>query len=133
MTTIDDKYEQYGPGAKLLFKCGWQHGQKLGKFEQGLSKPITVIKRQDRVGLGAERKTVWNDLWWERYLSDAINKNLERFTNTEKETDKEGRFSKEDNSFGNEQRKKKKKSTHSKKQKKTSSKKDHKKRKTQRK
>ncbi|EME29747.1 hypothetical protein Gasu2_22770 [Galdieria sulphuraria] len=104
-TIIQDKYEQYGPGAKLLYKCGWQQGQKLGKFEQGLSKPISVIKRQDRVGLGAEQKTVWNDLWWERYLSEAINKNLERFEKSDKEEKEE--LSKEQLPLRNKQRKNK--------------------------
>ncbi|GJQ10829.1 hypothetical protein GpartN1_g4964.t1 [Galdieria partita] len=116
-TTIQDKYEQYGLGAKLLYKCGWQHGQKLGKFEQGLSKPISVVKRQDRVGLGAEQKTVWNDLWWERYLSEAINKNLERFEKSDKETN--GKLSKE--------KKKQRKSTRSKKHKEKAFKKGNKK------
>jgi len=105
-TSVDDRYEHYGPGAKLLFKSGWQHGQKLGRFEQGLSKPITVIKRQDRVGLGAEQKTVWNDLWWERYLSEAINKNLQRF---ERSTTEKGEDIAEESTVSRKERKKKKK------------------------
>jgi hypothetical protein len=128
-TSVDDRYEHYGPGAKLLFKSGWQHGQKLGRFEQGLSKPITVIKRQDRVGLGAEQKTVWNDLWWERYLSEAINKNLQRF---ERSTTEKGEDIAEESTVSRKERKKKKKkksSSRSKKRKERAIKEDGKKRK----
>eukprot|EP00871_Galdieria_phlegrea_P003738 jgi/Galph1/4365/GphlegSOOS_G3005.1 len=118
-TSIVDKYERYGPGAKLLFKCGWNEGQRLGKFGEGISNPLNVSKRQDRVGLGAEKKTIWNDLWWERYLSEALAKNSETKNAsllTESDGSKESRSKKrkeKDNKSGKDPKKisKKKKKT----------------------
>ena len=52
-------------GAKILAKYGWTDGKGLGANEDGVAECVQVEKREDRVGIGAEKRqeSEWND-WW---------------------------------------------------------------------
>jgi hypothetical protein len=42
---------KYGKGYKILKMAGYQLGKGLGKEEQGITDPILVKKRKERVGI----------------------------------------------------------------------------------
>ncbi|KAL6076136.1 G patch domain-containing protein 4 [Balamuthia mandrillaris] len=57
-----------------LEKMGWKKGQGLGRHENGMTEFIRVKKRQDSLGLGAEKKE--EDLkrgfeWWDHVYNKA--------------------------------------------------------------
>eukprot|EP01032_Pedospumella_encystans_P002939 gene2939-3456_t len=39
---------------KQMEKMGWTEGKGLGKTESGISKHITIVKREESSGLGSE-------------------------------------------------------------------------------
>ena len=41
---------------KMMKSMGWKEGQGLGKREDGIAKPILPKKREQQVGLGADKK-----------------------------------------------------------------------------
>eukprot|EP00252_Welwitschia_mirabilis_P005485 TRINITY_DN15968_c0_g1_i1.p1 TRINITY_DN15968_c0_g1~~TRINITY_DN15968_c0_g1_i1.p1 ORF type:complete len:150 (+),score=33.95 TRINITY_DN15968_c0_g1_i1:80-529(+) len=43
-------------GYQLLKKCGWKEGTGLGIAEQGILSPIETHVKNDKRGIGAERK-----------------------------------------------------------------------------
>lgn len=53
---------------KQMEKMGWTEGKGLGKTESGISKHLTITKRDDSAGLGSEavaaRATDATDTWW---------------------------------------------------------------------
>lgn len=62
-----------GIGAKLLSKMGWEEGTGLGARRDGRVEPLSVGKRAENLGIGAERRP-FLDAWWERTLEDAYGK-----------------------------------------------------------
>lgn len=61
---------------KQMEKMGWTEGKGLGKTESGISKHITIVKREESSGLGSEaveaRATAASENWWH----DAFASNL---------------------------------------------------------
>ncbi|XP_077989398.1 angiogenic factor with G patch and FHA domains 1-like [Glandiceps talaboti] len=51
--SVDRAIDKSNVGHKMLKKMGWKDGQLLGKHEQGLDKPIQVVVRDKKAGLGA--------------------------------------------------------------------------------
>jgi hypothetical protein len=52
-------------GSKILAKYGWSEGQGLGASMSGVQECVQVERREDRVGIGAEKTgdSEW-DNWW---------------------------------------------------------------------
>ena len=52
-------------GSKILAKYGWTEGQGLGARMNGEQECVQIEKREERVGIGAEKteKSEW-DNWW---------------------------------------------------------------------
>lgn len=52
-------------GSKILAKYGWTEGQGLGASMNGVQECVQIEKREERVGIGAEKteKSEW-DNWW---------------------------------------------------------------------
>jgi len=59
---------------KQMEKMGWKEGQGLGKTASGMVKHITVIKREENVGLGSDALEIVSvpENWWH----DAYSSNL---------------------------------------------------------
>lgn len=62
-----------GIGAKLLCKMGWSEGTGLGAKRDGKVEPLGAPKREENLGLGAERRP-FQDTWWETLMEDAYGK-----------------------------------------------------------
>lgn len=60
-------------GAKILAKYGWTEGQGLGASMSGASECVQVERREERVGIGAEKKSEseWDNWWSGAYDSVA--------------------------------------------------------------
>lgn len=59
---------------KQLVGMGWRDGEGLGKRRQGMSKHITVTKREDNVGLGHSEHPTDTQQWWKDSVSDTLAK-----------------------------------------------------------
>ena len=61
---------------KMLKKMGWSKGEGLGKDKQGISTHITVTKRKDDEGIGAEKiqAAEFGDTWWNGALEKTMYK-----------------------------------------------------------
>lgn len=57
----------------MLTKMGWSEGTGLGAKRDGTVAPITVKKRPDSLGIGANRRQI-EDPWWEKMMEDAYGK-----------------------------------------------------------
>ncbi|CAG8779911.1 25067_t:CDS:2, partial [Racocetra persica] len=55
-----------------LKKYGWSRGQGLGKNSEGIKEPITVIKKNDKCGLGDNSKD-WSFEWWDHVYNKTLN------------------------------------------------------------
>jgi tuftelin-interacting protein 11 len=60
-------------GAKILAKYGWKEGQGLGSSMNGVEECVQVERREERVGIGAEKKSEseWDNWWSGAYDSVA--------------------------------------------------------------
>lgn len=69
---------------KQMEKMGWTEGKGLGKTESGISKHLTITKRDDSAGLGSEaveaRANEATETWWH----DAFASNLKLLQNKAK-------------------------------------------------
>ena len=68
-------------------KMGWKEGQGLGKDSNGITKSISVKKREDNAGLGVEKQVEESlgENWWH----DAFSANLKSFASKlDKKSDK---------------------------------------------
>ena len=63
---------KYGKGYKILKMAGYQLGKGLGKEEQGITDPIFVKKRKERVGIKNDEENLNEDL----DLGDGNNNNF---------------------------------------------------------
>ena len=62
-------------GEKMLKKMGWSEGEGLGKGKKGEVEPLSVRKRKESLGLGADpNKFKWNHNWWEELFNDTAQK-----------------------------------------------------------
>jgi hypothetical protein len=61
---------------KMLKKMGWSKGEGLGKDKQGISTHITVTKRKDDEGIGAEKiqAAEFGNTWWNGALEKTMYK-----------------------------------------------------------
>lgn len=69
-----------GLGQKLLEKHGWEKGQGLGREKHGISKAIEVQKKEDQLGVGADRKPSWD--WTENFWDKAFNSAVAQVNHT---------------------------------------------------
>jgi hypothetical protein len=76
-------------GAKILAKYGWSEGQGLGSSMNGVEECVQVERREERIGIGAEKKSEseWDNWWSGAYDSVAARiavkvKNSERSVST---------------------------------------------------
>lgn len=60
-------------GARMLQRMGWTEGTGLGAHRNGVLEPVQVIKRPEKLGIGAERRP-FQDAWWERAMEEAYGK-----------------------------------------------------------
>lgn len=60
-----------GMGERLLRNMGWQDGQGLGKAGQGMVEALQVKKKEDTVGVGANKTWKWEEKWWENAFDSA--------------------------------------------------------------
>lgn len=60
-------------GAKILQSMGWKEGTGLGAKQDGNVEPLKVQRRQENVGIGAEKRP-FQDSWWEKLMEDAYGK-----------------------------------------------------------
>ena len=60
-------------GSKILAKYGWKEGQGLGSSMSGVEECVQVERREERVGIGAEKKSdsEWDNWWSGAYDSVA--------------------------------------------------------------
>ena len=60
-------------GAKILAKYGWSEGQGLGSSMNGVEECVQVERREERIGIGAEKKSEseWDNWWSGAYDSVA--------------------------------------------------------------
>lgn len=60
-------------GSKILAKYGWKEGQSLGSSMKGVEECVQVQRREERVGIGAEKKSdsEWDNWWSGAYDSVA--------------------------------------------------------------
>lgn len=60
-------------GAKILAKYGWAEGQGLGATMNGVEECVQVQRREERIGIGAEKKSEseWDNWWSGAYDSVA--------------------------------------------------------------
>jgi hypothetical protein len=60
-------------GSKILAKYGWKEGEGLGASMNGVQECVQVEKRNERVGIGAEKKSdsEWDNWWSGAYDSVA--------------------------------------------------------------
>ena len=63
---------KYGKGYKILKMAGYQLGKGLGKEEQGITDPIFVKKRKERVGIKNDEENLNEDM----DLGDGNNNNF---------------------------------------------------------
>eukprot|EP01056_Protomagalhaensia_sp_Gyna25_P002049 Protomagalhaensia_sp_Gyna_25__2048@NODE_20_length_7955_cov_303_925088_g13_i0_p10_GENE_NODE_20_length_7955_cov_303_925088_g13_i0NODE_20_length_7955_cov_303_925088_g13_i0_p10_ORF_typecomplete_len129_score31_27Gpatch/PF01585_23/8_1e14Gpatch_2/PF12656_7/1_8e09Gpatch_2/PF12656_7/6_4e03_NODE_20_length_7955_cov_303_925088_g13_i053435729 len=62
-------------GEAFLKRFGWKEGEGLGPKKDGIAEPITVRKRAENLGLGAEKEKakVWDSWWEDVYNQHAAN------------------------------------------------------------
>ena len=66
-----------GFGNLMLEKMGWKHGDALGvNPSKGLKEAISVDAKNDREGVGKEKKERynWEEKWWEGHFKSAAEK-----------------------------------------------------------
>lgn len=61
MRNYPRNYSQYGIGAKLLMKMGYQEGKGLGSKQEGITKPVETKLRPQGLGLGAIREKQYSE------------------------------------------------------------------------
>lgn len=61
-------------GEEQLVKLGWQKGKGLGKNLNGQVHHVSISKRIEGQGLGAETKSTWDDAWWDDIYNQALEK-----------------------------------------------------------
>jgi Pin2-interacting protein X1 len=75
---------------KQMEKMGWTEGKGLGKTESGISKHITIAKREEAAGLGTEKQKAdvhdASETWWH----DAFTVNLKHMKNKHEKKSKSG-------------------------------------------
>jgi Pin2-interacting protein X1 len=75
---------------KQMEKMGWTEGKGLGKTESGISKHITITKREEAAGLGTEKLKAdvhdASETWWH----DAFTVNLKHMKNKHEKKSKSG-------------------------------------------
>ncbi|PWA01882.1 hypothetical protein BB558_001998 [Smittium angustum] len=73
-------------GQVQLEKYGWNKGEGLGKNKSGIKRAITVSKKNEMLGIGAERDN-WTGSWWDQlYNKTTKNVNPVNETKSKKET-----------------------------------------------
>jgi hypothetical protein len=88
-------------GSKILAKYGWKEGQGLGATMSGVSECVQIERRDERVGIGAERKegdSEWDNWWSGAYDSVAakINVKISKSVNTKNRVDDSSSSSEDD-------------------------------------
>jgi len=66
-------------GSKILAKYGWKEGQGLGATMSGVSECVQIERRDERVGIGAEKNdgdSEWDNWWSGAYDSVAAKINV---------------------------------------------------------
>mmetsp|Transcript_1474 Transcript_1474/g.1722 ORF Transcript_1474/g.1722 Transcript_1474/m.1722 type:complete len:90 (-) Transcript_1474:38-307(-) len=59
-------------GKQILMKYGWQEGQGLGRRRDGRTDCIQAKRREERGGLGAEKRKADSDNW-DNWWADCFN------------------------------------------------------------
>ncbi len=71
-------------GARILEGMGWKEGTGLGAKRDGIIEPLTVSRRKENLGVGAERRP-FKDAWWEKMMEDVYGKPKDVENDAEKE------------------------------------------------
>eukprot|EP00929_Paragymnodinium_shiwhaense_P083582 TRINITY_DN445_c0_g1_i1.p1 TRINITY_DN445_c0_g1~~TRINITY_DN445_c0_g1_i1.p1 ORF type:complete len:140 (+),score=53.42 TRINITY_DN445_c0_g1_i1:115-534(+) len=58
-------------GKRILKKYGWEEGQGLGKLRNGTTDCLQATRREQKVGLGAEKRKAEDK--WENWWADCYN------------------------------------------------------------
>lgn len=52
VASVDESISNQNKGFKMLSKLGWKEGQKLGRNEDGIEEPISLMTNTGTLGLG---------------------------------------------------------------------------------
>jgi len=69
-------------GKRALLKYGWQEGQGLGRLRNGRTECIQGTRREEKKGLGAEKRKADDDQW-DNWWSDCFNDIAKRLNSQE--------------------------------------------------
>mmetsp|Transcript_74990 Transcript_74990/g.173920 ORF Transcript_74990/g.173920 Transcript_74990/m.173920 type:complete len:153 (+) Transcript_74990:79-537(+) len=66
-------------GKRILMKYGWREGQGLGRLRNGRTDCLQATRREQKTGLGAEKRKADAELW-DNWWADCFNSVAKRIT-----------------------------------------------------
>merc|ERR1711894_230915 len=91
---------------RILLENGWQHGEGLGKNNQGIVNPIKASLKFDKTGVGHDIAKEFTNHWWDQAFKKASNGiHIEKLTEGEIEVKSKGKLKMKAKSEKKEQKK----------------------------